>query len=128
MPKHPIYIAMLDEAARSVIGHPHPTGRAAMRMLEHENFKSDGYVDIFDAGPTLVATTDMITSVAEARDAVLAGPVDEGHQALVATGRLLDFRATFARIADTGDGMGMDPDAIAALGIAAGQAFVHVAR
>lgn len=34
MPKHPVYIAMLPESARAVIGVPHPTGRAAMRMLE----------------------------------------------------------------------------------------------
>ncbi|MCO6763428.1 arginine N-succinyltransferase, partial [Streptomyces sp. EL5] len=32
MPKHPVYVAMLPEAARQVIGLPHPTGRAAMRM------------------------------------------------------------------------------------------------
>ena len=38
MPKHPIYIAMLPESARAVIGLPHPSGRAAMRMLESEGF------------------------------------------------------------------------------------------
>jgi len=48
MPKHPVYVAMLGDDARSVIGVPHPTGRAAMRMLENEGFRYDGYVDIFD--------------------------------------------------------------------------------
>jgi len=37
-PKHPIYIAMLSETARAAIGLPHPSGRAAMRMLENEGF------------------------------------------------------------------------------------------
>ncbi|PZO72601.1 MAG: arginine N-succinyltransferase, partial [Pelagerythrobacter marensis] len=38
MPKHPVYIAMLDDEARKAIGMPHPSGRAAMRMLEDEGF------------------------------------------------------------------------------------------
>jgi arginine N-succinyltransferase len=41
MPKHPVYIAMLSDDARSVIGVPHPTGRAAMRMLEDEGFRHE---------------------------------------------------------------------------------------
>src|SRR6476620_7903422 len=47
-PKTPIYMAMLPDGARSVIGQPHPTGRAALKMLENENFVWDSYVDIFD--------------------------------------------------------------------------------
>ncbi len=53
MPKHPVYIAMLGEDARAAIGVPHPSGRAAMRMLEAEGFRVEGYVDIFDGGPTM---------------------------------------------------------------------------
>jgi arginine N-succinyltransferase len=34
MPKTPIYTAMLAEGARAVMGVPHPSGRAALRMLE----------------------------------------------------------------------------------------------
>ncbi len=49
---------MLDDDARNVIGLPHPTGRAAMRMLEKEGFAYEGYVDIFDGGPTMIARTD----------------------------------------------------------------------
>ena len=55
MPKHPVYVAMLDDDAREVIGLPHPTGRAAMKMLEKEGFRFEGYVDIFDGGPTMLA-------------------------------------------------------------------------
>ena len=60
MPKHPIYTAMLPESARAVMGVPHPSGRAAMRMLESEGFAHEGYVDIFDGGPTMAAPTDQI--------------------------------------------------------------------
>jgi arginine N-succinyltransferase len=41
---------MLSDSARSAIGVPHPSGRAAMRMLEEEGFAHEGYVDIFDGG------------------------------------------------------------------------------
>jgi len=52
MPKHPIYTAMIPESARAVMGVPHVSGRAAMRMLEDEGFVFDNYIDIFDGGPT----------------------------------------------------------------------------
>jgi arginine N-succinyltransferase len=34
MPTTPIYTALISESARAVMGVPHPSGRAAMRMLE----------------------------------------------------------------------------------------------
>ena len=37
------------------MGQPHPTGRAALRMLEQEGFVFDRYIDIFDGGPTVTA-------------------------------------------------------------------------
>jgi arginine N-succinyltransferase len=103
MPKHPVYVAMLPEAARSVIGMPHPNGRAAMRMLEEEGFAAEGYVDIFDGGPTMTARTDRVRSIAEAREAAVSqvsAPKGSGegagaspaNRALVATGKLGDFR------------------------------------
>ena len=96
MPKHPVYVAMLDDDARAVIGVPHPTGRAAMRMLENEGFRHDGYVDIFDGGPTMVALTDDVRSVKEARDCkVAATDLAEGERAIIASGRLSTFRACY---------------------------------
>jgi arginine N-succinyltransferase len=38
MPKTPVYTAMLPDTARVVMGVPHPSGRAAMKMLEREGF------------------------------------------------------------------------------------------
>ena len=67
MPRSPIYVALLTDEARAVIGQPHPSGRAALRMLEHEGFSFDRYVDIFDGGPTVTARTDDIRTVREAR-------------------------------------------------------------
>ncbi|MBB3859220.1 arginine N-succinyltransferase [Novosphingobium hassiacum] len=133
MPKHPVYIAMLPESARSAIGLPHPSGRAAMRMLEEEGFAYEGYIDIFDGGPTMTARTDRVRSIAEAREALVAhirAPEGNGGvaKALVATGRLADYRCTFAEVAQGQDGLVLDPVAAAALGVSVGDTVWHVSR
>ncbi len=134
MPKHPVYIAMLTEHARAVIGVPHPTGRAAMRMLEEEGFAWENYIDIFDGGPTMTARTDQIRSVREAADDVVRG-VDAGlgeHQAgekrLIACGRLADFRCAYGWIAPKDDGIVIDPECARTLGVEPGETVTHVAR
>lgn len=96
MPKHPVYVAMLDDNARSVIGVPHPSGRAAMRMLENEGFRYENYVDIFDGGPTMIARTDEVRSVKEAQPREISSiDLDEGERAILATGRLAGFRSCY---------------------------------
>jgi arginine N-succinyltransferase len=130
MPKHPVYIAMLDDDARSVIGVPHPTGRAAMRMLENEGFRHDGYVDIFDGGPTMVAWTDQVTSVKESSSATITAlSVSEGERAILATGRLGTFRACFgARVLDGAGGIAIDSASADLLDVCEGDTVWSVAR
>lgn len=134
MPKHPVYIAMLSDAARHVIGLPHPSGRAAMRMLEVEGFAWENYIDIFDGGPTMTARTDQIRSVREAQDAAVVA-VDAGlgeHQAgekqLIATGTLGEFRAAYGWLEARDSGVAIDPSCARALGLEAGSSITHVAR
>jgi len=131
MPKHPIYLAMLSETARAVIGLPHPTGRAAMRMLEAEGFHHDGYVDIFDGGPTMAVATDKLRTIREASRAHVAGfspRVPGGLQAIVATGRLQHFRAGFAMLRPDPDGIRLATADGEALGLREGDAVMHIAR
>ncbi|RNJ63495.1 MAG: arginine N-succinyltransferase [Porphyrobacter sp. IPPAS B-1204] len=130
MPKHPVYIAMLSEDARSVIGVPHPTGRAAMRMLEDEGFRAEGYVDIFDGGPTMVARTDNVTSVKNSCQRKVTGvTVNEGERAILATGRLGTFRACFgARVLDGEDGVAIDSASADLLDVCEGDMVWSVGR
>ncbi|MGX9416921.1 arginine N-succinyltransferase [Vibrio sp. WJH972] len=58
MPKHAIYIDFLSEAAQQVIGEVHTNTIPARKILESEGLRHEGYVDIFDGGPTLEAYTD----------------------------------------------------------------------
>jgi arginine N-succinyltransferase len=130
MPKHPVYVAMLSEDARSVIGVPHPTGRAAMRMLEEEGFRAEGYVDIFDGGPTMTARTDQVTSVkGSTRATVTSLSVGEGEKAILATGRLGTFRACFgARVLDGEGGIAIDSASADLLDVSEGDTVWSVAR
>jgi arginine N-succinyltransferase len=129
MPKHPIYTAMLSDSARAAIGLPHPSGRAAMRMLENEGFSFENYVDIFDGGPTMTARTDTVRSIAEAREArVVAIDRDGGVQSLVACGTLENFRCAFGLVREAGDGIVLSDDCAKALQVGKDDPILHVAR
>jgi arginine N-succinyltransferase len=131
MPKTPIYTAMLPESARAVMGVPHPSGRAAMKMLEREGFAFDCYIDIFDGGPTMIAQTDQIRSVRDARELVLAGTAEEveGQNMILAAGRLSGFASACSnlRVAEDG-GATISRAAAQALGLRPGDSFVAVGR
>ncbi|KQM56403.1 arginine N-succinyltransferase [Sphingomonas sp. Leaf208] len=129
MPKHPIYTAMLTETARAAIGLPHPSGRAAMRMLENEGFAFENYVDIFDGGPTMTARTDQVRSIADARESDVVGiGGDDGKDALVATGNFADFRAAFGKVRETEDGVVLAEDCARSLSVGEADRVTHVAR
>jgi arginine N-succinyltransferase len=130
MPRTPIYVSLLADAAKAVIGQPHPSGQAALRMLEEEGFNYDRYIDIFDGGPTVTAPTDRIRTVREAAEETVL-EVGEGgkQQAILATGRLKDFAACFATVKRVPrKGLCIDADAARLLGVKAGDRVLAVTR
>jgi arginine N-succinyltransferase len=131
MPKTPIYTAMLPETARAVMGVPHPSGRAAMRMLEREGFGFESYIDIFDGGPTMIAQTDQVRSIRDARDIVLAGVADEveGQNMMLAAGELTSFAATCSNVhMEPEGGATITRSAAGMLGIQPGDSFTAIGR
>lgn len=116
MPKQPIYTAMLPEAARAVIGKPNDAGVAAMKLLEREGFSFEGYVDIFDAGPTMNARTDHILTVRESRVAPVVAHGEAEGLALCAAGRLGEFRAWIGPVDREGEGWKVPAGAPVAIG------------
>ena len=129
-PKTPVYVAMLPESARAVIGQPHPTGRAALKMLENENFDWDGYVDIFDGGPTVTARTDKIKTVMDAEWLSVAGVGGEGGTpTMLASGMLHDFVACYSQAKRTDNGeLLIEAKAMEMLNIGAGDRVLAVGR
>ena len=103
MPKYPIYVSLLSAAAQAVIGQVHPHTVPALKLLEAEGFVSRGYVDIFDAGPTVECPLRFIRTVRRSRRlAWQIGEVGNGEPMLLANTRLQQFRcvAAPARIED----------------------------
>ena len=63
MPRHPVYVNLLPPSARDAIGAVHADTAPARAMLEQEGFRYEGYVDIFDAGPTVECARENIDLV-----------------------------------------------------------------
>ena len=100
MPKFPIYTPFLSEPARAAIGQVHEHTRPAVAMLKKEGLRWEGYVDIFDGGPTVEAYIDDVRAV---RDSQLASveviasdaPACERPAVMAATTGMADFRASW---------------------------------
>ncbi len=95
MPKYPIYSCLLPEPTRAVIGRHHDHGGGAARLLRAEGFRYDGYIDIFDGGPTMMVETDAIATIAQSNGAPMAFSNDPDllwGEALLATGQGADFQ------------------------------------
>ncbi len=104
MPKYPIYVNLLSKEAQEVIGQVHQKTRPAIELLKSEGFTFNGYVDIFDAGPTVEANASNIRTIQQSSlkrvvitdDYVAA----DAKPMMVSNNKLVDFRATIATIAD----------------------------
>jgi len=130
MPKTPIYVSLLAETGRAVMGQPHPTGRAALRMLEQEGFVFDRYIDIFDGGPTVTARTDDIRTIREARTEKVCAIEDGGpNKMMVSAGKLKDFRACCASVKKLArQGVQIDREAAELLAVEIGDTIHMVTR
>lgn len=96
MPKYPIYVSLLSKQAQAVIGKVHDKTKPALALLQSEGFSNRGYVDIFDAGPTVEARVEHIRTVRNSRRLqVNIGEVTSGQPYLICNTRLDDFRATW---------------------------------
>lgn len=126
MPSYPVYVSLLDDAAQAVIGEVHEQTRPARRLLQKEGFNFRGYVDPFDAGPSVEAYRDDIRSIRNsARFAVNAServPAD-APVILLANTRVKTFRATYApaQINPDTDTISVDPAVLNALEVEAGE-------
>ncbi|WP_330924827.1 arginine N-succinyltransferase [Candidatus Sororendozoicomonas aggregata] len=99
MPRFPVYTPLLSRKARSVIGEVRPDRMPAVDLLESEGFRYEEYIDIFDAGPTLEARIDTLTTVSTSqRQAVSIDETVQGTRCLVANTGTTDFRCLSTRL------------------------------
>lgn len=121
-PRHPIYIELLPEPARAVIGKVHPQGVPAMALLESEGFRPNGLVDIFDAGPTVSCQRDNIRTVRDARRLTvrIEADVEAELPSLISTDRVEGFRAVRQKAAIDDDTVTLTAETAAALKVRTG--------
>ncbi len=130
MPKHPVYVNLLPPDARDAIGKVHRDTEPARAMLEQEGFRYEGYVDIFDAGPTLECFRDDVHAIRQS--ALMTVTLEEEDPVpdsltdnilwLVCNRRFAEFRAIVAPAPARTDRFPLMPYAAEALGVAEGDA------
>jgi arginine N-succinyltransferase len=130
MPKYPVYIDFLPEDARAVIGQTHENTKPAVAMLQAEGFRYEGYVDIFDAGPTVQTYSSEIRAVRESRILnVEIGEQGEGERKslLVSNRSKTGFRVILIEASVSGDALALSAGQAAALNVQAGDTVRAVA-
>ncbi|TIC87082.1 arginine N-succinyltransferase [Crenobacter intestini] len=124
MPKYPVYIDFLAPEAQAVIGRTHDNTRPAVAMLEAEGFRYEGYVDIFDAGPTVQTYTSEIRAVRESALKIVRVvdplPAEGGQAVLVSNTAFADFRCLLAVTAVDHKSVALTPALAERLGVAEG--------
>ena len=126
-PRYPLYLSLLSPEARAALGRPHDDGRPARDMLLTEGFRDEGYVDIFDGGPTLVADIDAVKTVRQAEHATIASIGDDavGSPVLASTGHGPDFRCALGMLRGSEAGVVLSASLASALAVAPGDTLCH---
>lgn len=118
MPRHPIYAALLPEAARECLGRPHDGALPAFNMLMKEGFAYRGYIDVFDAGPVVDAYIDDIKTVKDSKVyKVIIGDPGDAPVMLMGAGWLEKFRAVRDGAKTDGETLIVSAQAAKALGV-----------
>lgn len=101
MPKYPIYVNLLSKQAQASIGKVHEKTLPALRLLEQEGFRCRGYVDIFDAGPTVEAELENIATVRQSGTAKIqispALDTSTLNEYFIINTKIKEFRACIGR-------------------------------
>lgn len=129
MPKYPLYIELLPEEARKVIGVTHPESTGARKILESEGLKFTGKVDVFDGGPCLDAKQNQVRAITDSREAKVAIVKKEDCEGrnLIANPAIDHFRVVSSPLKKIGKGqIGIPAAAARALGVKKGDKVRYV--
>ena len=99
MPKFPIYTTFMSEEARACIGQVHRHTRPALEMLKKEGLRWEGYIDIFDGGPTVEAYIDDVRAIRNSQlcqvEVSQNAPDESVSRWLAASTEMLNFTASW---------------------------------
>ena len=96
IPHHPFVINTLKQSVKNVIGVPHDKSFPAMRMMEGQNFKANGLIDVLDGGPSLECKVRnlKIMKSNEIYSAKSKKTIESTNVALISNTKLDDFIVT----------------------------------
>jgi len=104
LPEYPIYASLLPHEAQRVMGATHESTKPAFKMLYNEGFRYTFEIDIFEAGPRLVALRDEIRTIQECHVAKIrkieGDEMKLGRRQLICNGRM-DFRCCIGKAHQT---------------------------
>ncbi|WP_043113816.1 arginine N-succinyltransferase [Solimonas soli] len=123
MPRHPIYTVLLPPEAQAVLGKVHPETAPALRFLEQERFRYQGYIDIFDGGPAVEAPLRAIRSIRRSLQLPAVVGASRGGDTkplLIANDKLGAFRCVLADARADREGVHLAPATAEALNIGNG--------
>jgi arginine N-succinyltransferase len=106
MPRCPVYVPLLPASAQEVIGQVHEHTKPALKMLGDEGFTATGMVDIFEAGPIIMARLDSLRIVKESGREVVVRivPQDSESREFIITNTGTEFRACMGQVEHLPDG------------------------
>ncbi len=125
-PDDPIHTELLPEDVRAIIGQVGEDTRGVEKMLRRIGFEYAEQIDPFDGGPHFVATTDDISVVRDAKEAIVRAHEGEGKRWAILGHELVGanpaFRAIGTRVTALESGViGLSEDARRRLAIEDGQ-------
>ena len=128
MPKYPIYVNLLSAAAQAAIGQVHEKTKPALALLEKEGFKCRGYVDIFDAGPTIEADVESLKTVRDSirKPALVATINPQAPLHIIINTQVSDFRGVLQPVEVTDDHILISRETAAALKVNNGE-YIRIA-
>jgi arginine N-succinyltransferase len=121
MPRYPIYVNLLPKEAQAVIGIPFEASKPALELLKSEGFRYEGYVDLFDAGPTVQADRLNIRTVRKSHAAeVKSIRAIDSEPHMICSTTLKTFTIVGGFVESEKGGVAIDPMAADALGVKKG--------
>lgn len=131
MPKYPVYVSLLSKEAQAVIGQVHDKTKPALQLLQQDGFSCRGYVDIFDAGPTVEANLMHIrTAQTSLRLPVKIQdiPINQANSYFIINTEIAEFRGILGSVRlSTDDNIAfLNPQSASALNVSDGD-FIRFA-
>jgi arginine N-succinyltransferase len=124
LPKYPIVVNLLSEAAQEVVAEVHPNTAPARRILEQEGFEFSGLVGVFEPGPVIKAPLDKVRTIKESKHmeikSVKPASDIEGEPHIISTTQG-KFRACLSPISVEDNGLTISDVAATALKVKIGE-------